>query len=152
MNSNISSRHQGTMASRCPPQSFWITSISSKSCQGVAVDPAAWDRMRQPPRQLTSVSDRSEASRGSLSISAMRHSCWDSIPNEARSAKFWIFNERVSGVWIQVVRAPHLRKTMSAKNITLENAESALPSHLKMQWFIIMFLPNPERDRRAFPG
>ena len=30
---------------------------------------------------------------------------------------------------MQVVRAPHLRKTMSTKNITLENAESALPSH-----------------------
>ena len=84
----------------------------------------------------------------------MCHSCWDSIPGkkEARTAKFWIFNERVFGVWIQVVRAPHLRKTMSTKNITLENAESALPSHLKMLWFIIMFLPNPERDRRAFPG
>ena len=87
-NEPTGSRHQGTMASRCPPQSFWITSISSKSCQGVAVNPAAWDRMRQPPRQLTSVSDRSEASRGSLSISAMRHSCWDSIPGkkEARTA------------------------------------------------------------------
>ena len=101
--SNSNWKHQATAASRCPPQSFWTTRMSSKSCQlrlGSQMGCAS------PWIPKASVSDRSVASRGSRTcqvayatqgtgtgvvfslIHLMRHDSFDSIPhkNRARTA------------------------------------------------------------------